>query len=193
MADLHILAVVGSLRKQSLNLALARETAAVMPQGSRLTIYDRLGDLPLFNSDVADHPAVLHWNEAVTAADGVLFVTPEYNYSIPGVLKNAIDWASRGKPSPLHRKPTAIMGSAVGVSGSIRAQNHLRGIMVYFDAPTMSQPEFVLPRAFEKFSPSGELTDIATRDFLTVYSAAVVDWVSRNKTSTLAEKTKSLE
>ena len=128
MADpIKVLGISGSLRAGSYNSGLLRAAATVLPPGMEMTIFD-IGTLPLFNADVEragppeSVPALQH---AIAAADGLLFAVPEYNYSISGVLKNAIDWASRGRPSSLDGKPAAIMGVG-GRQGTVRAQMHMR-------------------------------------------------------------------
>jgi chromate reductase len=107
---------------------------------------------------------------------------PEYNYSIPGGLKNALDWVSRPPAtSPLRAKPTAICGAATGMSGTIRAQNHLRQMLVYSDTPVMNQPEILIPRAHERFDQTGKLTDDSTRQLLTRYAIAITAFVRKQR------------
>ena len=183
---ISILGICGSLRQASLNRALLRELAAVMPEGATLSLYDGagvgIGDLPLFSSDIAQDPTpVAELARAVNAADAVVFATPEYNFSIPGALKNAIDWMSRGPAAPLKKKPVGMIGSSVGMSGSLRAQAHLRQILLYFDAPTLAQPEVLVVRAHEKFDAAGNLTDEATRAHLRLFGATFVKFVSHQQ------------
>jgi chromate reductase len=174
MSDVVLLGLCGSLRKASLNHALLRALAGVMPAGARLEIYPSL-DLPLFNSDLADPAAVTALKAAIAAADGVVFATPEYNYSVTGVTKNAIDWASRPPATaPLRGKPVGLVGAASGMSGSMRAQYHLRQMMVFSDAPTLAQPEVMIPRAHERFDAAGDLTDASTRELLGKFAVAMV-------------------
>jgi chromate reductase len=112
-------------------------------------------------------------------ADGLVIATPEYNYSVPGVLKNAIDWASRPPPtSPLRGKPVGLVSAAAGMSGGMRAQYHLRQILVFTDSPVMMQPEVFVARPHERFV-DGVLTDAATQEHLTRYGAALVAWIER--------------
>src|SRR5204863_3141865 len=126
--------------------------ADVLPVEAKLTMWDGIETLPIFNSDLPEPAGVLTLKTAIGNADGVLIACPEYNYSIPGGLKNALDWVSRPpSTSPLRNKPTAICGAASGMSGTIRAQNHLRGMLVYSDTPVMNQPEILIPRAHERF------------------------------------------
>jgi chromate reductase len=176
-----LLGICGSLRKASLNRRLLEAIAAVMPVGSRLDVYDSI-ELPIFNSDLAEPAPVLALKSAITAADGVVFAVPEYNYSIPGGLKNALDWVSRPPPSsPMRGKPTAIVGAASGMSGTIRAQTHLRQMLVFSDSPCMNQPEVLIPRAHERFDGSGMLTDEPTRVLLDKFAVAVIAFVERNR------------
>src|SRR6185295_3549949 len=131
----------GSLRRASINRSLLEAIATNLPQGSSLSIYESV-ELPIFNSDVGDPTAVVSLKAAIAAADGVVFAVPEYNYSIPGGLKNALDWVSRPPDqSPLRGKPVGMVGAASGMSGTIRAQTHLRQVMLYSDSPCLSQPE----------------------------------------------------
>lgn len=138
---IRLLAIVGSLRRGSFNRALALAVGAHLPTGATLTPFEGLRDLPMFDPDafpdgVADPAAVSALKRAIADADGVVFATAEYNYSIPGVLKNALDWVSRPPASsPLRGKPVAVVGASTGMSGSMRAQAHLRQMMVFFDAP----------------------------------------------------------
>lgn len=174
-----LLGICGSLRKASLNRGLLVALGEVMPAGAALRLWESL-DLPIFNSDVGEPTAVTELKQAIAAADGVVFAVPEYNYSIPGGLKNAIDWLSRPPPrSPLRGKPCGIVGAASGMSGTIRAQAHMRQILIFSDSPCLSQPEVLIPRAQERFDAAGELTDASTRELLARFGAAMVDLVQR--------------
>jgi chromate reductase len=177
----RLLGIVGSLRKASVNAALLRELAMVMPEGVVLDVFDDLGALPLFNSDLADEPApVTALKHAIAGADGLVIACPEYNYSVPGVLKNALDWASRPPAtSPLRGKPVGILGAAKGMSGTMRAQAHLRQILLYSDAPVLGQPEVLIPKAHERFDADLRLTDESTRVLLRSFGAALVVHVDR--------------
>lgn len=184
MADqLRILGIAGSLRRKSYNLALLRAATELAPPGMTIEIYDRLGDIPPYNEDVreAGRPAaVVHMDEAVRSADGILIATPEYNYSVPGVLKNAIDWVSRPpQTSPLKNKPAAIMSASTGISGGMRAQLHLRQSFVFTETPAMLRPEVIVPKAAERFDDSGRLTDEATRKFIASFLVDFSRWVRR--------------
>ena len=174
-----LLGICGSMRKASLNRALLDVVAELLPPHARMTQVDSL-DLPIFNSDLEDPPAVVQLKAAIAAADGVVFGVPEYNYSIPGGLKNALDWVSRPpQHSPLVRKPVGIVGAATGMSGTIRAQSHLRQMMLYSDSPCLSQPEVLIPRAHERFAADGRLLDASTRLLIERFAAAMVAFVER--------------
>jgi chromate reductase, NAD(P)H dehydrogenase (quinone) len=175
-----LLGICGSLRKKSLNAALLRAVAETLPEGAQLVMFEDLGDIPPFNTDLAEEPpAVTAMKSAIRQADGVVIATPEYNYSIPGVLKNALDWVSRPAPSPLRGKPVGIVGCAQGMSGSMRAQYHLRQILVYSDTPTLNQPEILIPRAHERFDQEGRLTDESTRELMRKFGVAMVAHLAR--------------
>ncbi len=174
-----LVGISGSLRKASLNRALLVAVGETFFAGSTLELLGLL-DLPIFNSDLAEPAAVTELKAQIAAADGVVFGVPEYNYSIPGGLKNALDWISRPPPlSPLRGKPIAMVGAASGMSGTIRAQTHLRNILVYSDAPCLAQPEVLIPRAQERFDVDGRLTDASTRTLLEKFGVAFVGFVSR--------------
>ncbi len=181
MTSLRLLGVVGSLRTGSHNRALLRAIGEALPSGASLTIYDRLGQLPVFDPDRKDSPAIVDdFQQAIRGADGLVIATPEYNYSISGLLKNAIDWASRPPPtSPLRGKPVGIVSASTGMSGGMRAQYHLRQILVFTDSPTMHQPEVIIPRAQDRFDAEGRLTDESTRELLRKFGASLVAWVNR--------------
>jgi len=176
-----LLGICGSIRKASLNRALLRALGEVLPDGASLAIYDSI-ELPIFSSDVVDPPAVVALKDAIAEAHGVVFAVPEYNYSIPGGLKNALDWVSRPPASsPLRGKPIGLVGAATGMSGTIRAQMHLRQMLVYSDAPCMSQPEVLIPRSHERFDGEGRLVDESTRQLLARFGAAMVAFVERHR------------
>lgn len=178
---LRFLGIAGSLRKGSLNRALLRATGDALPSTATLEIFDGLAAIPTFDPDSTDEPgSVEAWKGAIAAADALIIATPEYNYSIPGVLKNAIDWASRPPPrSPLRNKPIGIISAATGISGGMRAQYHLRQILVFTNSPAMLQPEVIIPRAQERFDIHGELTDASTRELLARFGTSLVEWVGR--------------
>lgn len=174
-----LVGICGSMRKASLNRALLRLVGENLPAGSTLSIIESL-DLPIFNSDLVEPAAVVELKRVIAAADGVVIAVPEYNYSIPGGLKNALDWISRPPvSSPLRGKPVGLVGAASGMSGTIRAQTHLRNILVYSDAPVMGQPEVLIPRAQDRFDATGRLIDDSTRVLLESFGAAFVSFVAR--------------
>lgn len=173
---------VGSLQQNSLNKKLARNLERMAPEGIEFDYVDIAG-LPLYNQDMeADFPVeAKRAKEQVEAADGVLFVTPEYNRSIPGVLKNAIDWASRpwGNNS-FDRKPVGIVGATIGPVGTAVAQSDLRHIAGYLNTKLMGQPELYLPSAADKFDGDGVIID-SSQDLLQGYIDAFGQWVEKEK------------
>ncbi|HEY5949857.1 MAG TPA: NADPH-dependent FMN reductase [Kofleriaceae bacterium] len=182
MTGLSLLGICGSTRKASMNAALLRTIGELLPAEATLHIYDGLDQLPIFNSDLAEPPPVVALKSKITAAHGVIFSVPEYNYSVPGGLKNALDWVSRPPAtSPMRGKPIGLVGAATGMSGTIRAQLHMRQILVYSDSPTMNQPEVLIPRAHERFT-DGTLTDESTRDLLERFGTAFIAFVRRYAT-----------
>ncbi|MDZ7292114.1 MAG: NAD(P)H-dependent oxidoreductase [candidate division KSB1 bacterium] len=181
---IHVLGFAGSLRKASYNAALLRAASELLPEGMTLEIFD-LAPIPLYNNDVeaAGAPeAVRNFKECIRTADALLIATPEYNYSIPGVLKNAIDWASRPpKDSPLSGKPLAIMGASTGQWGTVRAQLHLRQICFANNMFPLNKPEVLVTRAAEKFDAAGRLTDETTRKYVRALLEALHAWTLRLK------------
>ncbi len=177
-----LLGICGSLRKASLNRALLQAVGDTLPEGSTLRILDGVLDLPIFNSDHEEPAAVTLLKEAIASSDGVVFAVPEYNYSIPGGLKNALDWVSRPPPkSPLRGKPCGLVGAASGMSGTIRAQTHMRQMLVFSDSPCLTQPEVLIPRAQDRFDIDGRLTDEPTRQLLQRFGVSFAAFVARNK------------
>ncbi len=166
-----ILGISGSLRRLSHNTELLRVAAANLPDETRMEIFD-LTPLPFYNADLeAEHgfpESVQHFRDAIAAADALLFACPEYNYSVTGVLKNALDWASRPvfgpprQPSPLQHKPYGIVGAG-GRFGTLRAQLHLRQIAVHNEMRGLIRPEVFVDRAREKFDAVGHLIDERVR------------------------------
>lgn len=146
-----------------------------------MTIYDGI-DLPIFNNDLDEPPGVTRLKAAIAEADAVVFGVPEYNYSVPGGLKNALDWISRPpQSSPMRGKPVGIVGAATGMSGTIRAQAHLRQMLLYSDSPCLSQPEILIPRAHERFDDRGQLTDASTAALLARFGEAMVAFVEHQR------------
>jgi chromate reductase, NAD(P)H dehydrogenase (quinone) len=174
-----LLGICGSLRKASINRWLLDEIAAALPAGSTLEVYNSV-ELPIFNSDIAEPDSVTALKQAIARTDGVVFAVPEYNYSIPGGLKNALDWTSSPpSKSPLRGKPVAIVGATSGMSGTIRAQLHMRQILLFSDAQVLAQPEILIPRAHERFA-DGKLIDPPTRALLEKFGEAMVRFVARH-------------
>jgi chromate reductase len=178
-AGFHILGIPGSLRRGSYNRGLLRAAAQLLPVGTTMEIHE-LDSIPHFNADVlaaGDPPAVYDFKEAIRRADALLIATPENNYSIPGVLKNALDWASRpNKSSVLKGKPVGIIGASTGEGGTVRAQLALRQVFVLTNSLVMVQPELRVPFAAQKFDAEGELLDAQTRDRLASFLVALVEW-----------------
>jgi chromate reductase len=182
---IHVAGICGSLREGSFNRGLLDVAVQLAPTGMELQIYTRLGDIPPYNDDVfqkGDPEPVADLKKFIGGADALLISTPEYNYGVPGVLKNAIDWASRpaGK-SVLNRKPAALMGCSPGLGGTIRAQHALRQSFVFTDTHVMSQPEIKIPSAAPLFDGSGKLTDENTRQHVKKFLEAFVVWIGRFK------------
>jgi chromate reductase, NAD(P)H dehydrogenase (quinone) len=180
---LQFVTLLGSLRKASYNAALARALPGLAPDGVTIQPLGSIGALPLYNADIQAEgfPGdVLTMGEAIAKADGVIIVTPEYNYSIPGGLKNAIDWLSRLPNQPFAGKPTAIQSASPGLFGGARAQYHLRQSLVFLDAAVMNKPEVMVGQIMTKVDAgSGELTDQATRDFIATQLKAFAAFVRR--------------
>lgn len=168
MATLNILGIVGSLRKDSYNGFALKAAQELLPEGITLNIAD-LREIPVFNQDDELTPpaAVLEFKQKIIAADAILFATPEYNYSLPGGMKNAIDWASRPYgQSAWQGKTAAIMGVSIGNFGTARAQYDLRKILVALDMPVVVQPEVMIGNATERFDQNGRLTDERSRQLI---------------------------
>lgn len=184
MADeLKVLGISGSLRKGSINSAALRAAVELAPPGMTIETFD-IAPIPLYNEDVKEQgfpEPVQRLREAIRAADALLLVTPEYNYSVPGVLKNAIDWASRPPEQPFLDKPIAIMGASPGALGTARAQYHLRQCFVFLNAPVLLRPEVMIAQAGQKFDASGKLTDETTAKFIGDLLAALAAWTLRLK------------
>ncbi len=166
---MNIVGIIGSLRKGSYNRSLMNAVRAMAPDGVVFTILE-IGDLPLFNQDVevAAFPKEAQvLKDKIKAADGIIIATPEYNRSIPGVLKNAIDWTSRPYgASAWTGKHVAVMGASGGTLGTALAQSHLRQILIYLDTRLMGQPEFYLGEIAKKIDESGALVDAATKEHI---------------------------
>jgi len=180
--SLDIVAVVGSLRRDSFTRRLVQAAAAIAPDSLRIEIVS-IGELPLYNQDVeaSPPPAWLTFRDRIRPASGVLFATPEYNRSVPGALKNAIDVGSRpyGK-SVWARKPAAIISASPGALGAFGANHHLRQSLVFLDMPTMQQPEAYIGGVDKLLGPGSELANAATRQFLEQFLRSFEAWVRRH-------------
>lgn len=175
-----VLALSGSLRKGSFNTMLLRSCQSLAPAGMQIEICD-LSHIPMYNADVHEQglpAAVGAFVGAVRDADGLIIASPEYNRSVPAVLKNAIDWASKAPPQPFDNKPIAITGASRGILGAIMANHHLRQIFVYLNANTLNGPEVLVGTAADKFNENGELTDDTTRQFVSAYLAKLQDAIA---------------
>ena len=182
-SPIEILGIAGSLRNGSLNKAALRAAQQLAPPAAVIEIFD-IADLPLYNDDLwtgGTPPArVFELKQAVRAADAILLVTPEYNYSFSGVLKNALDWASRPYGDNAWKgKPVAIMGASGSALGTGRAQYHLRQCFVFLEMYALNQPEVLINHANEKFDAKGNLTDEPTRERIRQMLAALIDLTQR--------------
>ena len=165
---IRILGIAGSLRRESYNKSALRAATQLVPEGASIEIFD-LDGIPGFNQDEEQDPPakIVEFKKKIREADAILFVTPEYNYSVPGVLKNAIDWASRPYgDSAWSGKPAAIMGASIGSIATARAQYHLRQMFVFLNVYAVMQPEVMIGSAHEKFDAEGNLTDETTKGLI---------------------------
>lgn len=179
-----ILGIAGSLRRGSFNKAALRTAQELAPDGMRIELFD-IAEIPPYNEDVKQQgfpPPVQALRDAIREADGLLFATPEYNYSISGVLKNAIDWVSRPPEQPFDGKPIGIMGASPSALGTARAQYHLRQCFIFLNAHVMNRPEVMINAAHAKFDAEGRLTDQPTRDFIATMLVALKAWTLRMRT-----------
>src|SRR5687767_11894234 len=183
MSDVKILGIPGSLRKGSFNRKLVNVALKSLPQGATMEIFDINGIPPFSEDDEKNVPQkVTDFKAAIRRADAILFATPEYNYSIPGVLKNAIDWASRPYgDSAWDGKPAAIMGASIGNAGSARAQYHLRQIFVFLNMHPLNQPEVMISNASARFDSQGNLTDEETKTRIRQMLETLIQWTKRLK------------
>jgi chromate reductase len=178
-----ILGFAGSLREGSYNRALLRAASELVPQNAELKIIDLEG-IPLFNQDLENQPPqkVKKFKTEIKSADAILIVTPEYNYSIPGVLKNAIDWASRPSGDNAWKgKPVALMSASTGRFGGARAQYHLRQCFVYLDMYPLNRPEVMVSHAKDYFDEQGTLKDNETRQHISELLNVLVTWTRNFK------------
>ncbi|HEV8364140.1 MAG TPA: NAD(P)H-dependent oxidoreductase [Gemmatimonadaceae bacterium] len=179
----HVFAVVGSLRKDSFNKKLLRAALELVPSGMMIHQFDGLADIPPYNADADVEPRpepVRALKQMLAACDGLLVVTPEYNYGIPGVLKNAIDWASRPPAtSPLLGKVALLMGAATGMVGTARAQQQLRQNFTFTKTTVLPPPEILVGKAAEKFDGDGRLIDDLAKQIIAERLKALGEWIYR--------------
>jgi chromate reductase, NAD(P)H dehydrogenase (quinone) len=178
---LKVLGFAGSLRLGSYNKALLRAAVDLVPENMNIEIFDLEG-VPPFNQDTEENmpEKVKEFKKKIREADAILIASPEYNYSVPGVLKNAIDWASRPYgDNPFDGKPVAIMSASVGMLGGARAQYHLRQIFVFLNMYPINRPEVIVPFAQDKFDASGKLLDDNTKKFLGQLLHSLANWTRK--------------
>jgi chromate reductase, NAD(P)H dehydrogenase (quinone) len=176
--SISVLGICGSLRKGSYNMAAMRTAIELKPANMNVEVAD-ISTIPLYNEDVRAQgfpPPVEKLRQQIAAADALLFACPEYNYSMSGVLKNAIDWASRPPDQPFAGKPIAILGAAAGMAGSARAQYDLRRSCVFLDMHPLNKPEVLIGQAQTKFDENGKLLDEAARGFIRDMMANLAAW-----------------
>jgi chromate reductase len=182
-ASIKVLGISGSLRRGSYNTAALRAATELVPDGMQLELWQGLRDVPPYDDDQRQGqgfpPAAADLRARIKAADALLIVTPEYNYSVPGVLKNAIDWASRPPEQPFDGKPIAIMGASPGALGTARAQYHLRQMLVFLNGMPLNRPEVMIAQAATRFDAEGRLTDQQTREFIQQLLVSLKGWTER--------------
>jgi chromate reductase, NAD(P)H dehydrogenase (quinone) len=180
--ELMILGISGSLREGSYNTATLRAAQELCPPGARIEFFTELGAIPAFNQDLENDPpeVVRLLKRQIREADAILFATPEYNYSVPGVLKNAIDWASRPYgDNAWDGKTAAIVGASTGMFGSARAQYHLRQMFVFLNVFAVNRPEVTIPMAADRFDDLGDLTDEMSRKLISELLENLVEWTRK--------------
>ncbi|MEO8209750.1 MAG: NADPH-dependent FMN reductase [bacterium] len=181
---IKVLGIAGSLRNKSYNRSLLHAAIKLRPENMEIEIFD-LKDIPMYNEDVEKEglpDSVKEFKEKIAVSDSLLIASPEYNYSIPGVLKNAIDWASRTpKTSPLQKKPYAIIGASSGMSGTIKSQMHFRQVGVFNNMFAMNKPEVYITLAKQKFNERLELTDEPTIEHLKKFLEEFYLWTNKYK------------
>ena len=181
---MKIFGISGSLRTNSFNSAALRTCEELLPDGVEFRRFGRLAEIPPYNEDlrVQGFPdCVEELRREIAEADALIIATPEYNYSVPGVLKNAIDWVSR-PPQPLDERVVGIIGASKGIIGTARAQYHLRQTFVYLNASVLNRPEVFITAAHEKFDEGGTLRDTPTRDILELFVRQLVERAGRRQT-----------
>jgi chromate reductase, NAD(P)H dehydrogenase (quinone) len=182
--QMKVFAVAGSLREGSYNRAALEAARELVPEGMEIDVFEELEEIPPFNQDEEANPprAVSDLKRRIREANAVLFVTPEYNFSVPGVLKNAIDWASRPYgDNSWDDKPVAVMGVSPGKLGTVRAQNHLRQTFLFLNMHQLNSPEVMISEAAKRFDNEGHLTDEKTREFVQKMLHELGLWTQRLK------------
>jgi chromate reductase len=183
LEGINILTLCGSIRAKSYNASLVRALPKLAPGGMFFTAAPPIANIPHYDADMqqaSGPPAVaVELGHAIREADGVLIASPEYNYSIPGALKNAIDWASRLPNQPFAGKPVLIQSVSTGAVGGARMQHHLRQVLVFVDALVFARPEVMIGLAAAKFDEAGKLTDDATRDLVRAQLAGFASFVRK--------------
>jgi len=184
------LGIPGSIRRNSYNKMLLRAASSLLPEGAIMEIYEDLHLIPPFNQDEERNPPepVKELKRRIKEADALVFATPEYNYSVPGVLKNAIDWASRPHgDNSFDGKPAAIMSASIGMIGGARAQYHLRQMFVFLNMYPVNLPEVFVTFASQKFDSQGNLLDQDAKKFISMLLTNLVDWTRFLKSRRLTE------
>jgi chromate reductase, NAD(P)H dehydrogenase (quinone) len=181
---LSLVTICGSLREGSLNRMVANSLPGLAPEHVEITHAPSIGDIPLYNADVQNKhgfpAAVTALGDAIRKADGVIIVSPEYNFSVPGVLKNALDWVSRLPDQPFQYKPVALQSAAIGMLGGARSQYHMRQIMVFLEALVFTKPEIFVSFAKDKVdAESGMLVDAPTRTMIATQLDGFSDFINR--------------
>lgn len=186
--SVHLVGMSGSLRRDSFNTHLLYAVQELLPEDVTMGIVS-IADQPLYNADL-DFPAakerpviIQQFRDVLAIADGFLFVSPEYNYSIPGGLKNAIDWASRGEDSPLVNKPVAIMGATTGLWGTVRMQTAFLPVFTFLNMKPVLKPEVLVAQVKNKFDSQGKLTDDITKELIRKKLEALKDLIIRERIS----------
>jgi len=182
MADINVLVLVGSLRAESVNRQLVEVAAETAPDGVSVQLFDRLGELPFYNQDDEEQPPQpwVDFRNRIRASNAVIFVTPEYNRSMPGVFKNALDVGSRPNgQNAWDGKPGAIASVSPGAAGAFGATHHLRQTLVGLNVAAMPQPEMYLGRASDLFGPDGAIANDRTRDYVAKFLVAFSAWIDR--------------
>src|SRR5215470_20406852 len=188
MANLNVISICGSLRKGSFNAMVQRLLPSLAPEGMTITPAPSFADFPIYNADIQNttgFPAAVNaLADAIRSADGVIFCTPEYNFTIPGGLKNAIDWVSRLQNQPFAGKPIALQSASPGPVGGARVQYDLRRSMVFLDALTLNKPEIFIGNCAQRIDDkAGRISDAQTKDFIKQQLAAFARFIAAHGTN----------